>query len=184
VEGLGFQVSEYLNQLMAWLRLHDLAGTWADVSGFAIAIVGFAITIGAVIKSKNAALAAKDAAQAAKESIRLFDAIQDFSTAIAILEEIKRAQRGAGISETLPDRYAAIRKQLIMLKSSSVTLTDDHLAVIQNAIANLSTMENLIERALETKGPFPIAKYNTLISADIDKLVEVFMYLRSNQEAA
>jgi hypothetical protein len=177
-------LSEYSTQLLDWLRLHELASTWADVSGFAIGIVGFWITIAAVRKSKNASIAAQEAAQAAKESIQLFDAIQDFSTAIAILEEIKRAQRGAGISETLPDRYAAIRKQLIMLKGSPVQLSEDHLAIIQNAIANLSTMENLIEKALETKGSFPIAKYNTVISADIDKLVEVFTFLKINQEAS
>jgi hypothetical protein len=176
-------LSEYLTQLLLWLRLHDLASTWADVSGFFIGIIGFWITIATVRKSKNAAVAAQQAAQSAKDSIQFFDAIQDFSTAIAILEEIKRVQRGTGISETLPDRYATIRKQLIMLKSSSIRLTEEHLATIQNAIANLSTMENLIEKALETKGPFPIAKYNTVISADIDKLVEVFTFLKANQEA-
>ena len=173
-----------LSRLLDWLRLHDLAGTWADVSGFVVSLVGFAITFGAVLKSKNAAVASKEAALAAKESIRLFDAIQDFSTAIAILEEIKRVQRGVGISETLPDRYAAIRKQLIMLKNSSVPLTGDHLTVVQNSITNLSTMEKLIEKALETGAPFPTARYNTLISADIDKLVEVLTFLRTNQEKA
>lgn len=177
-------MGDFANQFLSWLRLHELASTWADVSGFVIGIVGFAVTIGAVLKSKNAAVAAKEAAQAAKESIRLFDAVQDFSTAIAILEEIKRVQRGNGISETLPDRYAAIRKQLIMLKSSSVPLSEDHLAIIQNAITNLSTMENLIEKALESRGAFPIAKYNTLISADIDRLVEVLTFIRNSQEAA
>lgn len=177
-------MSEYFPLILGWLRRQDLAGTWADVSGFVVGIVGFAVTIVGVWKSKNAAIAAQQAAQAAKESIRLFDAIQDFSTAIAILEEIKRVQRGNGISETLPDRYASIRKQLISLRGSSVLLTEDHKAVIQNAIANLSTMENLIEKALETKGAFPIAKYNSLISADIDKLVEVFTFLKRSQEAA
>ncbi len=177
-------MSEYFPLILGWLHRYDLASTWADASGFIVGIVGFAITIVGVWKSKNAAIAAQQAAQAAKESIRLFDAIQDFSTAIAILEEIKRVQRGNGISDALPDRYASIRKQLITLRGSSVLLTEDHKAVIQNAIANLSTMENLIEKALETKGAFPIAKYNSLISADIDKLVEVFTFLKRNQEAA
>jgi hypothetical protein len=104
-------LSDYFIQFLGWLRLHELAGTWADVSGFVIAIFGFAITIANVKKTKEAALAAQQAAQAARDGIQLFDAIQDFSTAIAVLEEIKRTQRGTGISETLPDRYAAIRKQ-------------------------------------------------------------------------
>jgi hypothetical protein len=56
--------------------------------------------------------------------------------------------------------------------------------VVQTSITNLSTMEKLIEKALETGAPFPTARYNTLISADIDKLVEVLTFLRTNQEKA
>jgi hypothetical protein len=173
---------EHLIQFLGWLKEHELAGTWADVSGFLIAIIGFWATLVNVRKSKKAAVAAQEAAQATRDSIRLFDIIVDFSTAIAVLEEIKRAHRETGVSETLPERYSAIRKQLIILKGSSVSLSDDHLAVIQNAIANLSTMEDHIERALATKAPFPVAKYNSLISRDIDKLVDVFTYLKANQE--
>jgi hypothetical protein len=68
------------------------------------------------------------------------------------------------------------------LKGSAVKLSDEHLSVIQNAIANLSTMEDQIEKALASKAPFPIAKYNALISRDIDKLVDVFTALKANQE--
>jgi hypothetical protein len=173
---------EYLIQFLGWLKEHELASTWADVSGFLIAIVGFWATLVNVRKSKKAAIAAQEAAQATRDSIRLFDVIVDFSTAIAVLEEIKRAHRETGVSETLPERYSAIRKQLIILKGSSINLSDSHLSVIQNAIANLSTMEDHIERTLATKSPFPIAKYNALISRDIDKLVDVFTYLKANQE--
>jgi hypothetical protein len=174
---------EYATQTLNWLKTHDLAGTWADVSGFLIAIFGFAATLVGVQKSKNAAVAAQHAAQATRDSIRLLETIVDFSTAIAVLEDIKRAHRETGISSTLPERYAAIRKQLIVLKASGVKLSDVQLAVIQSAVANLSSMEDHIEKALANKGVFPVAKFNSLISRDIDKLVDVLMTLKTNQEA-
>jgi hypothetical protein len=175
-------VREYMFPILAWLKEHELASTWADVSGFVIAVVGFAATLWNVRRSKNAAIRAQEAAQAARDSIRRFETIVDFSTVIALLEEIKRAHREAGVSEVLPERYSAIRKQLIVLRTSSLRLSDDQRAVIQNAIVNLSTMENHIEKALADKATFPIAKYNSLVSRDIDKLVDVLTHLKQNQE--
>jgi hypothetical protein len=173
---------EYAIQTLNWLKAHDLAGTWADVSGFLIAIVGFAATLVGVQKSKNAAVAAQQAAQATRDSIRLFETIVDFSTAIAVLEDIKRSHRETGISTTLPERYATIRKLLIVLRTSHVKLSDDQLAVIQNAVANLSSMEDHIEKALANKSALPVAKFNSLISRDIDRLVDVLTTLKTNQE--
>jgi hypothetical protein len=84
---------EYLLPILAWLKEHELASTWADVSGFLIAIVGFAATLWNVSRSKNAAIKAQEAAQAARDSIRRVDTIVDFSTVITLLEDIKRAHR-------------------------------------------------------------------------------------------
>jgi hypothetical protein len=173
---------EYLLPILVWLKERELASTWADVSGFLIAILGFAATLWNVSRSKNAAVKAQEAAQSARDSIRRFDTIVDFSTVIALLEEIKRAHRETGVSDALPERYSAIRKQLIVLRTSSSNLSDDQRAIIQNAIVNLSTMENHIEKALADKSTFPIAKYNSLVSRDIDKLVDVLTYLKSSQE--
>ncbi|MGJ5076733.1 hypothetical protein [Bradyrhizobium oligotrophicum] len=174
---------EFLSDGLGWLKARDLAGTWADVSGFLIAVFGFGATLIGVRKSKNAAVAAQRAAQATRDSIRLLETIVDFSTAIAVLEDIKRAHRETGMSSTLPERYASIRKQLIVLKSSGTKLSDVQLAVIQNAVANLSAMEDHLEKALANKGAFPVAKFNNLISRDIDKLVDVLTTLKTDQEA-
>lgn len=174
---------QFLSDGLVWLKARDLAGTWADVSGFVIAVFGFGATLIGVRKSRNAAIAAQQAAQATRDSIRLLETIVDFSTAVAVLEDIKRAHRETGISSTLPERYATIRKQLIVLKASRVKLSDDQLVVIQNAVANLSTMEEHIEKALANKSGFPVAKYNSVISRDIDRLVDVLTALKSDQEA-
>jgi hypothetical protein len=44
-------------------------------------------------------------------------------------------------------------------------------------------MEKHIEKALADKTAFPIAKYNSLVSRDIDKLVDVLTFLKVSQEA-
>jgi hypothetical protein len=175
-------VGEIFQQALSWLNARELASTWADVSGFVIAIFGFAATIWGVWKSKNAAVRAEEAAEAARDSIRRFDTIVDFSTAIAVLEDIKRAHRETGLSSALPERYGTIRKQLIVLRASSYNLSDAQRSVIQDAIANLSTMEMHLDKALATKAELPVAKFNSLLSRDIDKLVHVLTSLKANQE--
>lgn len=174
---------DFLVQMLPWLKEHELASTWADVSGFLIAIFGFGATLWNVSRSKNAAIKAQEAAQSARDSIRRFDTIVDFSTAIAVLEDIKRAHRENGLSAGLPERYATIRKQLIVLRASSGDLSDEHRAVIQGAIANLSTMEAHLDKALASKSELPVAKFNSLLSRDIDKLVDILTGLKANQEA-
>jgi hypothetical protein len=171
-------LSDYLIQLLAWLKQRELASTWADVSGFVIAIVGFGATLLTVLKTKDAATKAQRAAQEARNSIRLFDTIVDFSSAIAILEEIKRAHRLNGISDTLPDRYAAIRKQLIVLRSSSVALTDEQQTAVQEAIVNLRDMEKRVEKALSGTELISMVRFNSGISKNIDRLVEVLTQLK------
>jgi hypothetical protein len=36
---------ELFAQILPWLKEHELASTWADVSGLVIAVVGFAATL-------------------------------------------------------------------------------------------------------------------------------------------
>jgi hypothetical protein len=115
-------------------------GDLASIAGVAISIIGFVITVIGVCRSKDAAEQAKVAAEAARDSVRLLDTLVDFSAAISILEEIKRAHRH-GHWPVLPDRYAAIRKILIVLRSSTRDLSDKHQAVIQNAFANLLALK-------------------------------------------
>jgi hypothetical protein len=181
---IGFvQLREFFQEILLWLKAHELAGTWADVAGFTITITGFAATLWNVSRSKKAAIKAQEAAQAARDSIRRSDAIGDFSTAIAVLEDIKRAHRDKGLSAGLPERYATIRKQLIVLRASSNDLSDEHRVAIQDAIANLGTMEAKIDKALANKGELPVARLNTVLSRDIDKLVDILSRLKAQQEA-
>ena len=173
----------YFMDFLNWARANNLASSWSDVSGFVIAIVGFTATLFGVFRSKRAAVRAQEAAQSARDSIRLFDAITNFSTAISILEEIRRIHRQndpAGLA-TLPDRYASIRKHLILLRASPVALDDKQHTAIQAALVNLVDIEKRVERALASKNSINPAKINFIISGDIDNLLTVLTTLKVDQ---
>jgi hypothetical protein len=173
----------YFVDFLNWLKTNNLASTWSDVSGFVIAIVGFSATLIGVFRSKRAAVLAQQAAQSARDSIRLFDAITNFSTAISILEEIRRIHRqnDPGALLGLPDRYSTIRKHLILLRASPMVLDDAQHAAIQNALVNLADIEKRVERALASKNAINPAKINAIISDDIDNLLVVLTELKVDQ---
>ncbi len=163
--------------MLAWIAIHRV-GDLASVIGVVISVVGFIVTILGVFKSKSAAERAAKAADDTRDSIRLLDTVVDFSAAISILEEIKRMHRQRSWS-LLPDRYASIRKLLISLRSSGETLTDAQSAIIQNALVNLRAIENQVERSLENADGLKPAKFNALISDDVDNLLTVLNELKA-----
>ena len=148
-------------------RLGDLTG----IAGFVVTIVGFIVTF-------RAARQARDAAEKARDSLFNFETVVDFSSAIAILEEIKRAQRSSQWV-TLPDRYASIRKLLITMQSSA-QLDDDHREIVQAALVNIRGIESSVERHLQTgTGELKAARFNALLSEDIDRLVSLLTTLKA-----
>ena len=165
--------------ILAWLKDNQV-GDLTGVLGIVISLIGFWVTVAGVVRSHRAAEQAAAAARSARESIRLFDTVVDFSSAIATLEEIKRAHRQAAWS-MLPDRYAAIRKLLITLRAANGDLSEGHLSLIQNAIANLQDIEASVERALISPGALKPAKFNALLSEDIDNLVAVLTELKASK---
>jgi len=154
-------------------RIGDLSG----VAGILISVVGFAVTLWGVFKSKRAAQAAEEAARSTRDRMRLLDTAVDFSTAIATLEEIKRLHR-TGQWSLLPDRYAELRKRLVIVRSTNPNLPDAHRAVLQSAITNLSELETLVEHSSKPTALKP-AKFNAILSRDADDLVAILAELIS-----
>jgi hypothetical protein len=162
--------TDFLN----WLKLYDLAGTWADVAG----LLGFAITIIAALSARRAAVAAKAAAESARSRIRMFDTVVDTQSIIASLDEIKRLHRQTIDWKTLPEKYSGARRQLIQLRAGGILFLKSDLSVIQNLISNLSDMESQVDAHLKGKTAPRGDKFNMLISADNDALVELLQALK------
>jgi hypothetical protein len=100
------------------------AADWGDifsVVGFPLAVIGLLITIFSVWRTKTAAEQARQAAMAARESIASYDAIADLSSAMSIMEEIKRHQRQRTWS-ILPDRYSDLRRRLMTIRNRRSSL--------------------------------------------------------------
>jgi hypothetical protein len=160
--------------ILPWLKLYDLAGTWADVAG----LVGFGVTIVVALKARSAAMAAKEAAEKTRGTIRLFDTVVDFQAVISALEDIKRLHR-QNEWKSLPEKYAATRRQLISLREAGVSLDSNQLKVIQSTITNLSDMERQVEMSLAGKAPPRRSeKLNPLISDDNDALIGILQVLK------
>jgi hypothetical protein len=88
--------------LSNWINLVTLLG-------FIATIVGFIVTIQTLFRTKKAALAAREAAEATKIQLSRVDTISEFSSAIALMDEIKRLHR-ARAWDLVPDRYSILRR--------------------------------------------------------------------------
>jgi hypothetical protein len=157
------------------------ATRWADVSsiiGLFLTIVGFGITIFGVWRSKGAAEQARQAAQAARDSIASYDAVADLAAAMAIMDEIKRLQRHA-VWPALPDRYSDLRRRLITIRESEIGFSDEHRRSLQLAIEQFTDLEQIVERAITSRGSPPKPdKLNEVVSSQLDEVHAVLLALQ------
>jgi hypothetical protein len=168
--------------LVEWLD-QTRAGDLASLAGVLIALVGFAITIRNTRASKAAALRAEGAAKEARQAIRLLDAVTEVSAAIKDLEELRRLHR-SGAWPALPDRYNALRKSLVSIRSSIPGLSDQQQTAIQAALRDLADMERKVENDLERgRSPDEAARWNDRASGHIMELHELLLDLKDQAGA-
>lgn len=159
--------------LLRWIADNHI-GDLASVAGIVISITGFAVTVWNVLRSKSAADRAEAAAAEARRAIRGYEALSDFSAAIAIMEEIKRLHR-IGETTIILDRYAALRKLLIGVRQLSPEIDDSIRIRIQSAVTNLTAMEHYLEKS-RAEGTTPnFVRLNRLLSRDVDDLQAVLV---------
>jgi hypothetical protein len=78
----------------------------------------------------------------------------------------------------LPDRYAELRKLLVIVRTTNPSLPDAQQAVLQNAVTNLYDLEKLVEQSSKPSTLKP-AKFNAILSRDADDLVAILAELIS-----
>ncbi len=114
-------------------ELQEWAAPWGDLTsvvGLLLSLVGFAVTIVQVRRAKSAAEQARQAA------------IADLSSAMAVMDEIKRLQRN-GIWPLLPDRYSELRRRLIAIRQSHAQLTEEQRESLSVTIDRFAELERL-----------------------------------------
>jgi hypothetical protein len=126
------------------------AADWGDIAsvvGLLLTLIGFGVTIFGVWRSKGAAEQARQAAEAVRASIANYDVVADLSSAMAIMEEIKRHQRQRTWS-ILPDRYSDLRRRLVTIRGSQAQLSEGQRQTLQLAIEKFADQERIVERAI------------------------------------
>lgn len=153
-------------------------GDIASVVGVIISLIGFAVTIWGVLRSKTAAQRAKEEVTKVQETILKVDLVMEFSEAVTIIDEIKRLHRAAAWG-ILPDRYSALKRILISIRSANPDMSDTHKTSVQSAIQNFTDIEKKVERALTSQtSPPNVAKLNEIVSLQLDKLNEVLAAIK------
>jgi len=151
-----------------------LADHWGDLAS----VVGLVIVIWASLTAKNAAEQARDAARQVKDRIATLDTLADVSTALAIMEEIKRLQR-AGAWPIALDRYSTLRRHLIRVEQMNPTLKETQRTQVAGAIVQFRIIERKIEKAMSVPDSrIDTARFNAILSSQIDALEGVLSLIK------
>ncbi|WP_330206610.1 hypothetical protein [Pseudomonas sp. AM14(2022)] len=153
-------------------------GDYAGLVGLLISFVGFFFTIKTSLKTRAAAAQASAAVESMRGDLRRRDTVGDFSSALAVMDEIKRMHRSANL-HLLPDRYSQLGRILISIRSSNPLLGDADQRAIQNAIVQFAASERLVEKAIETDGVVSAARMNSLVSKHSEAIQELLVRVKS-----
>ena len=176
-------VFDIANTLSDWLS-GTVLGNVVGILGLAVSVAGFIYTLKQVRTAVSSAKAAKDASEATQREVNKIDAIIEFSTVIALMEEIKRHHRGANYY-ILPDRYSTVKDKLVKLRGMYPNITVAQKTGLQDAIQHFKTMEDSIERGLARKRPsVNVSTANEIISDQIDFLNELLIEIKSKLETS
>lgn len=154
---------------------------WGDLAsavGLGITLLGFSLTIYLAARSRSAAIQARAAAVSVREEMTRFDTVSNLAAAITAMEETKRLHR-ASAWQTLPDRYSAVRQQLVFIRTANPGFSSQHRAALLGAIQQFSDLEQVVEKTLSYGRKAPKAsQLNKVVSDQIDKLNEILDVVR------
>ncbi|MCE1016645.1 hypothetical protein LU640_05035 [Pseudomonas monteilii] len=162
------------NEFLSMYRVGDYAG----IFGLLISIVGFTLTIKTALNSKAAADEAKAAVESIRSDLRRVETVADFATALAIMEEIKSLHR-TNTLHLLPDRYSQIKKFLINIRASNPILNGRDQKSVQGAIAQISSLEQSVEKILDGSEVILPSKLNSVLSKQIEVVQTVLVKVKS-----
>jgi hypothetical protein len=161
-----------------WGNVASVLGLFVSLIGFYYALVSLRESREVSVKAKDAAVRAEEAARATRDSIYKAETIASCSSAISILDEIRRLQR-EGSWNLLLDRYSTVRR---VLQSIDPEISDGHRLVLQGALTQFSDLESKIEKCvLSGKPPPNVVRLNEVVSRQSDKLYEVLMALKQTK---
>ncbi len=161
----------------------NFAGIIASIVGAILGLGGLIYAIKAwreAEKAKDAANASKKASEDATASINKNFAISDLSSAIFLIEEIKRLNRMKKW-EILVERYGNLIKLLSAIKAQHPDISNSEKRRIQNAITQIRLIEEKVDDSL-CRGvniDDQSAEFNKVLSPIFDDLNEIINRLKT-----
>lgn len=163
-------------------RLGDLA----SLVGLVVALVGFAVTIRAAWRARTAAETAAKAAEAAREQMASVRSTTTLAGVISRLDGLKLMHRRAkSVADwrDMPDRYSAIRTELVHIRGRYPSPHADEKRIIQASIEALRALEDLVERAIQAGAlPDDVPGMNRVVAQRVDELSELSNRLQAQLE--
>jgi hypothetical protein len=148
----------------------------ANFLGLFLSIVGIFTTI---IKVREAKKVTEDSVNKVREDFKRYDTISDLSTAISLIDEIKRLQRQSDYSILL-DKYSLLFKLVVLIKTNHPNLNENQQTILQSSMMQIKKNENAIEKGL-AKGldTIDISRLNNSLTKTLGILFEFLASLRS-----
>ena len=114
-----------------------------------------------------------------KTQLSRVNTVAEFSSAIAVMDEIKRLHR-ARAWDLVPDRYSVLRRLLASIQTLNPDLTDEQKAVLGGAVVQFRTMEHQVEtaRATDRFTELNLARFNRIATQQLDELDTVMLSVR------
>ena len=154
-------------------------GDYASVIGLLIAVPGFVLTLRSVRKTRSAAESARKAAEQTVKSLAKADTVIQITVAISVIDEIRRMHRQSSWPN-LPDRYSSLRRALISIKESSASHAQSHQTTLQDAISQISVLEDQIEQQLAGQpSRMDIPRANRIMAKQADALQRVLENIKT-----
>lgn len=145
-----------------------------------VTFVGFGLALWRIRKTETAAKQARRAAESVRDQLLQMNAVQELNGAIRTLEDIRRLHR-IKAWEVLPDRYTALRLNLIAIRGRTPSLSDQQRSGMQATIQQLSNLEQEVEIAMSHEDAPSVHLINT-VSTQIDRLALILVELQNQIE--
>jgi len=134
----------------------------------------------AISEAKDDIAATNASVQEIRSNLFRFDAVAEIASAIAIINEVRNMQlQDPDHWLLIIDRYTSVRQSLIQVKPLASLLGAPQETVIQGVIAQISTAQESIERAIIAKSnPKNMASINRILSEQTDSLTRLLHELK------
>lgn len=154
-------------------------GDFASVTGLLLSTVGFVITIWGVSRAKRAAEQAREAADEAKVKILKQGTLYNFSSAIALMENMLGFYRKKDWSNAIA-RQSELRRILVELKDGGGGISVEQQACIQGILQHFIDIGRSIDRHVSDSKPEPnVSRFTEIVSSQIVKMHEISVSLKN-----